>query len=310
MELRRFKMNSLTKKIIIAAAVCLVVVIAALNSCSIVKEGQRGVAYTFGKLSSGVIAPGIKIHAPFVTKVKKFSIVPRTTSIVFSYGSDAAVTSDMQSVGCEINVIYRYLESGIIKIATEYSDDILRDNVTRLTKSSIKAVIGKYSIYDLTSKQIAISDEAKAELTKQVENSNYPVVVDNVVVTNWDWSQEFDRKIQDRMNATEAVLKAERELKLTETNAQKIVKEAEAKKAAEEKNAEAMLVKAKAEAEARKLLADADAYEAQQIKENQESYQKQWEHEEKMKEFEKWDGRKVPSAAYVVPSTGVVVPLK
>lgn len=295
--------NKLLKTLIIAGSVFIVLLILCTNSCTVVKQRERGVTYTFGQVRGEVVQPGLRFHAPFVTQIKRYSIVPKTFETKFTYGSDAAVTKDMQSVGCDLTVVYKYNEDGIMKVAMQYGDSIIEDNIKRLLTSSVKSIIGRYSIYDLTSNQTVISDEAKDEISQQVAKSDYPITIDNVIISNWDWSPEFDKKIQDRMNATEAALKAEQDLKLTETNAQKIVKEAEAKKKAAEQDAEAAVAKAKGEAEAKKVEADALAYYNAKVAQNYQVEIKLKELEIQKIEAEKWDGRKVPAQAVYVPNT-------
>lgn len=295
--------KKLLKTLIIAGSALVVLLILCTNSCTVVKQRERGVTYTFGQVRGEVVQPGLKFHAPFVTQIKRYSIVPKTFETKFTYGSDAAVTKDMQSVGCDLTVVYKYNEDGIMKVAMQYGDSIIEDNIKRLLTSSVKSIIGRYSIYDLTSNQTVISDEAKNEISQQVAKSDYPITIDNVIISNWDWSPEFDKKIQDRMNATEAALKAEQDLKLTETNAQKIVKEAEAKKKAAEQDAEAAVAKAKGESEAKKVEADALAYYNAKVAQNYQVEIKLKELEIQKIEAEKWDGRKVPAQAVYVPNT-------
>lgn len=90
----------------------------------------------------------------------------------------------------------------------------------------------------------------------------------------------------------------------------KQVKEAEAKLQAEKLNAEAEIAKAEGEASAKKIRADADAYEAQKIAQNQAAYSKQWQYEIDLEKAKRWNGKEVPDAAYIVPGTGAVIPLK
>ena len=295
--------NKTIRNLIITGVVALLILIVGANSCSIVGQRERGVTYVFKQVKGDIVQPGFHFKAPFVTTIKKYSIVPKTFQTKFTYGSDAAVTKDMQSVGCDLTVVYKYNEDGIMRVAMEYGDSIIEDNIKRLLTSSVKAIIGKYSIYDLTSNQTVISDEARNEISQQVAKSNYPITIDNVIIANWDWSPEFDKKIQDRMNATEAALKAEQDLKLAETNAQKIVKEAEAKKRAEEQNAEALVVKAEGEAKAKKAEADALAYYNAKVAQNLNVEIKMKELEIEKIRAEKWNGVEVSNQSIYVPNT-------
>lgn len=166
---------------------------------------------------------------------------------------------------------------------------------------------GAITNYDLVTQQNEITSEvANAMLTRM---SNYPIAINQTTITNWDWSEDFDRQIKETANRTQQVKQAEQEANIAAAQAQKKVKEAEANKQAAELDAQAAVAKAEGESKAKKIRADADAYEAKQIAANQQAYQKQWDYEIALEKAKRWNGKEVPDAAYIVPGTGAVVPL-
>ena len=251
---------------------------------------------------------GMHFKAPFITHTRKFKLEPKTYEVTFSVGNDGAITKDMQTVGATVAVRYVYDESRLKDIVTLYAngtviESAMRDNV----KASLKETTGKYSIYDLVAQQNEITSEvANAMLTRM---SNYPIAINQTTITNWDWSEDFDRQIKETANRTQQVKQAEQEANIAAAQAQKKVKEAEANKQAAELDAQAAVAKAEGESKAKKIRADADAYEAKQIAANQQAYQKQWDYEIALEKAKRWNGKEVPDAAYIVPGTGAVVPL-
>ena len=231
------------KTIVVSLVVLLLALILCLNSCSIISPNERGVRVTLGQVEGDVIQPGMKMHAPFITRIRKFRLEPKTYEVSFSCGSDGAITKDMQTVGSTVAVRYVYDENRIMDIVTRYLNDsviqsAMRDNV----KASLKETVGQYSIYDLVEKQNEVTGKvAQAMLTRMAD---YPIDISQTTITNWDWSDDFDKQIKETANRAQEVKKAEQDLKLAEQNAQKQVKEAEAKKAAIEQEAEAALIKA------------------------------------------------------------------
>lgn len=91
-----------------------------INSCSIVQQRERGVKYVLGKVEGNIIQPGLVFHAPFVSKIKAYSIAPKTFEAKFPVGTEGAITKDMQTVGTTVNVKYAYDEQRIMDIATRY----------------------------------------------------------------------------------------------------------------------------------------------------------------------------------------------
>lgn len=296
------------KKLVTIGVIVFTVLVIGINSCSVIDPNERGIDVTLGQMQDIIIQPGLHFKAPFVTHTRKFKLEPKTYEVTFSVGNDGAITKDMQTVGATVAVRYVYDESRLKDIVTLYAngtviESAMRDNV----KASLKETTGKYSIYDLVAQQNEITSEvANAMLTRM---SNYPIAINQTTITNWDWSEDFDRQIKETANRTQQVKQAEQEANIAAAQAQKKVKEAEANKQAAELDAQAAVAKAEGESKAKKIRADADAYEAKQIAANQQAYQKQWDYEIALEKAKRWNGKEVPDAAYIVPGTGAVVPL-
>ena len=301
-------MDKFFKKLITAAVIVFIVLIVGINSCSIVDPNERGIDVKLGQMQDVVIQPGLHWKAPFITHTRKFKLEPKTYEVTFSVGNDGAITKDMQTVGATVAVRYVYDESRLKDIVTLYAngsviESAMKDNV----KASLKETTGKYSIYDLVAQQNEITAEVANTMLSRM--ANYPIAISQTTITNWDWSDDFDRQIKETANRTQQVKQAEQEANIAAAQAQKKVKEAEANKQAAELDAQASVAKAEGEAQAKKIRADADAYEARQIAANQQAYQKQWDYEIALEKAKRWNGKEVPDAAYIVPGTGAVIPL-
>ena len=298
-------MNKGIKRLIATGVVLVAIVVVCVNSCTVVSPNERGVKVTLGQVEGDVIQPGMKFHAPFITRIRKFRLEPKTYEVSFSCGSDGAITKDMQTVGSTVAVRYIYDEKRIIDIVTRYQNDqviqgAMRDNV----KASLKETVGQYSIYDLVEKQNEVTSKvAQAMLSRMAD---YPIDISQTTITNWDWSDDFDKQIKETANRAQEVKKAEQDLKLAEQNAQKQVKEAEAKKAAIEQEAEAALIKAQKEAEAKKVEADALAYYNSKVAQNYQVEIKLKELEIELEKAKKWDGRQVPEYVPLTAAGGIV----
>lgn len=297
--------NKNVKNSIIAGVIALLVIVTFINSCTVISPNERGVKVTLGQVEGDVLQPGMKFHAPFITRIRCFRLEPKTYEVSFSCGSDGAITKDMQTVGSTVAVRYVYDERRIMDIVTRYLNDsviqsAMRDNV----KASLKETVGQYSIYDLVEKQNEVTGKvAEAMLTRMAD---YPIDISQTTITNWDWSDDFDKQIKETANRAQEVKKAEQDLKLAEQQAQKQVKEAEAKKAAIEQEAEAALIKAQKEAEAKKVEADALAYYNAKVAQNYQVEIKLKELEIELERAKKWDGRQVPEYVPLTAAGGII----
>ncbi|MBR1637779.1 MAG: hypothetical protein IJ688_00150 [Treponema sp.] len=297
--------NKIIKNSIIGGVIAVLALVVLINSCTVISPNERGVKVTLGQVEGDVLQPGMKFHAPFITRIRCFRLEPKTYEVSFSCGSDGAITKDMQTVGSTVAVRYIYDEKRIMDIVTRYQNDAviqsaMRDNV----KASLKETVGQYSIYDLVEKQNEVTGKvAQAMLTRMAD---YPIDISQTTITNWDWSDDFDKQIKETANRAQEVKKAEQDLKLAEQNAQKQVKEAEAKKAAIEQEAEAALIKAQKEAEAKKVEADALAYYNAKVAQNYQVEIKLKELEIELERAKKWDGRQVPEYVPLTAAGGIV----
>lgn len=282
---------------IFAAVIAVALLAAVFNSFTIIDPNEVGVVKTMGKISRTLErGSGLNGKLPFVQTVTKLDMSPKQTEIVFSVGTDGAISKDMQTIGVNCTLIYTFNESGIITYVTDYTENSLNEMFKSNTRTAIKEIIGKYSVYDLTSSTEVISGQIKERLASMC--GNMPITISQVNVANWDWSEDFDRQIKETMQTTQKVKQAEQEALVAEQIAQKQVKEAEAKKKADVIAATAKLEVAEKEAEAIKIAAEAEAYKNSLIVQNLAVMRAQWEHEEEMKRLEKWNGQYVPTNNY------------
>ena len=275
-----------------------------------VDPDERGVEVRMGKVvSTQPLDPGIVWHTPFVSHIEKFSVIPHKYEVTFSCNENGAFTEDKQTVGTTVIVWYRYDESRIIEIVKNYKDlRIITNALGDFVKASLKEVTGKYSASEIITNQDTVSKNVADVLILKMKNAGYPITInrDDLQITNWDWSDEFDRDVQETANKNQQIEASEAEARIVEAEAQKQVKEAEAKaqrdvteaqarKQVAELEAEAAKIKAQGEAEARKVAADALAYENKKKAENISTQRESWEHDEMMAKYERWDGREVPN---------------
>ncbi|WP_191014425.1 prohibitin family protein [Treponema zioleckii] len=281
------------KRILMPIVLVFAFIIVMGNAFTVVEPSERAVLVTLGQVSGGILEPGMHFHTPFISQIKKYSVVPRELNVTFSVGQDGALTKDAQTVGTQVAVFFRYDESKILDAITKYNNSMLENAITRSLVACVKEAVGKYSIYELVENQDHITQTVASSLKDKLKD--YPIEVTQLTISNWDWSDDFDKQIKETMNRTQQVRQAEQDLKLAQTNAQKQVAEAEAAKKAAEQTAEADLIKAQKAAEAKQVEADALAYYNAKVAQNYNVEIKLKELEIELERAKKWDGREVPN---------------
>ena len=221
----------------------------------------------------------------------------------------------MQTVGLDSTVFWVYDEALIVESAKRYDNTSINNMIKSAMLASVKEVIGHYTAQEVIENQSKVSSEVKDAMVIKMKDK--PINITMVTISNYAWSAEYDKMINETMVKKQQVKQAEQEVQITELNAQKQVKEAEAQKQKTEieaeaaliktqkeaeaefvkvqKEAEANLVRAEKEAEAKRIEADALAYYYDQLARNIEVQTTLTELEIDAERAERWDGREIPN---------------
>jgi len=225
---------------------------------------------------------------PFVESVKKIPITPQEMDLELPVAENGAITKDNQTIGANISIFYRFNDAEILDLAKNYGVDIVKQKVQKDTLEAFKQAIGQNTIFDVAQNQEKIRSQVKKMTNEKI--GEYPVVIDDIKISNYDWSEEFDNQIASTMKIAQEAKQQEQQLKKVEIEAQQAVKKAEANKEAERLNAEAMELKGKG------VRAYNDAITSNQRNMELEIQLKKLEIE-KIK-AEKWNGQYVPINNY------------
>ena len=248
-SLRKIKKTAL----IIVAAVAFLLI---FNPTSCVDATKRGIRYTFGKPSNEILMPGVQVHIPIVGSIKTWSIVPNKLAVDIPIDSAGAISKDNQVIGVRLVVYWQYDESKIYDIATQYNEKTVEQLLASEANSSIKTVIGTYTIFDLAENQSEIGDKVNHLIQSHI--SGRPVKITQINISNFDWSPDFDKQINATMEAAQRVRQAEQQANIAEQENRRLAIEAEAKAKAQVAKAEGDLKEAELNAQARIVRANAE----------------------------------------------------
>lgn len=169
-----------------------------------------------------------------------------------------AYSKDAQTMDIIMTVQYKIDETKAIDIANQYgSVDVLANRIESIAIEKAKATLSSYSAMQIIETRSNISPTVE-NVIKDAVNEEYCVDIVAVVLTNIDFSEAFEKTVEDKMIAEQEKLKAQYEKETAIVNAEK---ELEVAKLA----AQAKIEKAKADAEAEIEVARAEA-EAIQLK--------------------------------------------
>lgn len=169
-----------------------------------------------------------------------------------------AYSSDSQPMDIELYIQYQIQQENAMNIAKNYGGlEMLESRIETVSIEKMKSVLSKYKAEELIQKRGTISPEVETNIREAITNDYY-INISTVVLTNIDFSDAFEKSVEDKMIAEQEKLKAQYEN-------EKAIAKAEADLAIAKKEAEAILERAKQEAMAKEELAKAEANALKEI---------------------------------------------
>lgn len=267
-----------------------------LSPFTIINTGNKGVIYNWGAISDKVLDEGFAWRLPIKQNIKEISIQPRQISYKIEVNKEGAITRDNQTIGAEITIFYNFNKEHLIPMLKGYGIEKIEQIIAKTVIENFKRSIGDYSIFDVAGRQEEIKEKIYGATRGDL--ASYPLNLSELKINNYDWSDLFDKQIEQTMEKAQQVKQAEQELLIVQQQAQKQVKQAEAEK-------QALITKAEGEKEAARLNAEAKALEGEGIKKYNQSIAVNIEQEIKLRQLaieleriQKWNGQYVPSQVF------------
>jgi prohibitin 2 len=231
------KQKMLTTGATVAAVILLLL---SMNAFTIVKAGHVGVITHFGAIQDEILPEGLHMITPFRTKV--VLINGRTQKME----SDAKASSnDLQQVTSKVALNFHLLTSKANVIYQKLGVDYQATIVEPSLQESVKKATAQYTAEQLITQRANVKQAIFEDLKVRLDSEN--IIVTELSIVDFNFSNEFNRAIEEKQVAEQAALRAKNDLDRIKTEAE----QAEAKAKGE---ANARLELAKAEAEAQKLL--------------------------------------------------------
>ena len=202
-----------------------------------VDQGERGVILRNGAVV-GTAEPGLGFKFPIVDSVREINV--QTQARVYK---DVMVYSrDQQNAGLQVSVNYRLASDKVEQIYSEFAgqEGIVSRLLDRQVPEEVKNVFGKFNAVTAIQERARLGMEIQEAIQKAAGNNM--LIVESVQVENIDFSDAYEKSIEQRM--------------LAEVEVQKVQQNAEREKV----QAEIAVIQAKAQADAVKLQGDAEAH--------------------------------------------------
>lgn len=215
------KENVNTKKLkagVIAVGIALFVI---LFCTTTVPSGSTGVRVTFGAVAEEGLDNGLKFKLPFIQRV-----VIINNQVVRTDVDAYSASKDLQQIHSTISVNYRVSPESSVSIYKNIGKDHENKIVRPAIQEASKATTARYTAEEL----IASRDKVSMEMCTEIQNklSDYGLIVQDVNIIDFDFSDEFNKAIEEKQTAQQKALKAEQDLARIKVEAEQKVATAKA----------------------------------------------------------------------------------
>ena len=175
--------------------------IANMSSFSIIETGERGVVLRLGEYKY-TMNEGLNFKAPFIDSVYKMQIRDK------SYNSDVEVSSkDMQTIKISSSLVYSLDSQKVGDIYRRYGNNIESTIIKPTVAEVINATIAQYPIEEFVSKRDEISKKIMGTIRTRL--SDIGIDIKSFLITNHDFSDDYNKAIEQKKIAEQAAITAE-----------------------------------------------------------------------------------------------------
>lgn len=210
-------------KIRIAAVVItvIIIIIILVESVVTVQAGFRGIVLYLGAVEDRVLGEGFHFIVPFAEQVVQMEV--RTQKF---QAEASAASKDLQEVQTVIALNYRIDPQQANKIyqllGVNYQDRVISPTI----QESVKASVAKFNAEELITKRETAKDVISEAIRTTLALNN--IVVQNVFITDFQFSQSFAAQIEQKVVAFQKFLTEQNNLRAVQVVANQTVVQAEA----------------------------------------------------------------------------------
>ena len=226
--------------------ILLIVVVAA--SVKIVEAGHRGVLLNFGAVDTAVsLNEGIHFVIPFRDNVIPIEV--RTQRIT---ENAASASNDLQDVSTQVALNYHVDPTTAQILYQQIGFDYASRVIAPAIQESVKQISARFNAENLITNRETVKSEIEANIKARL--APYNIVVEALSITEFQFTEQFRRAVEAKVEAEQRALQATNDLRRIEIEAQqaeaRAIGEQQANIARAEGVRQAAVLQAQGEAEA------------------------------------------------------------
>jgi regulator of protease activity HflC (stomatin/prohibitin superfamily) len=208
--------NNVPPKTLVGVILAIFVVIVFFMSIRTVDVGHIGIVTSFGKIVGETLDPGLHVVAPWRKVVPLDCRVQRTEEMTPCY------SQDLQQVQADITVLTILTKERAVSVYSTVGLQYLEQIKPRVFEI-LKQCLAKYEAEKIVENRQKIRDEVLEACRERLKEM---VEVQDIVIANFDFSEEYEQAIERKQVALQDSLRAENELKKSKIEAEQAIETA------------------------------------------------------------------------------------
>lgn len=215
----------------VISVVALIILIASLPFTQ-VEAGEKGVVLRMGQIDR-ILDPGLHWRTPFIEHVEKMDVTTQKEEA----GAGAA-SKDLQSVSTQVALNYNLEGEFAGEVYRDFKQEYVARIIAPAIQEAVKSATAKYTAEELITRR----EEVKGVIFNDIKNRLAPrhIVATELLITNFDFSPQFNAAIEAKVQAEQDALAAKNQLERVKYEAEQRVEQAKAEAEAIRIQAEAV----------------------------------------------------------------------
>ena len=186
----------------------------------VVSAGERAVVLRWGAVTD-ISAEGLHFKVPFMDRVKTVEITTQKEE-----SEAGAASKDLQVVTAKVAVNYNLSPEKVDVLWTQFRGEEQERAIKPAIQEAIKAATAKYTAEELITKRELVKEDIAVNLKESLSKSN--IIVTGVFITDFDFSADFNRSIEQKVKAEQDALTAKNKLEQIKFEAEQTIATARA----------------------------------------------------------------------------------
>jgi prohibitin 2 len=202
-------------RIVIPAIIGIIILLFVVSaSVKIVDAGHRGVLVQFGNVATDAsLDEGIHFVTPFRDSVIQMEV--RTQKTV---ENAASASKDLQDVTTQVALNYRINPDNAQVVYQQLGFDYGNRVIAPAIQESVKQVTARFNAEELITKRETVKNQIEEQIKARL--APYNILVDTISITEFQFSEQFRKAVEAKVEAQQRALQAQNDLRRIEIEAQ------------------------------------------------------------------------------------------